>query len=99
MVVIIILIQYLLILVQKPIEPPPPPPAEKPWAEEDTAVRHLDAATFRSALRKVKHAIVMFYAPCKCIYYPRVNFVPVAHTAITSAVHTATVARPRPLRR
>ncbi|KOB69003.1 Uncharacterized protein OBRU01_17456 [Operophtera brumata] len=35
----------------------------KPWAEEPSAVRHLDAATFRHALRKIKHAVVMFYAP------------------------------------
>ncbi|CAB3225917.1 unnamed protein product [Arctia plantaginis] len=49
--------------IKDPKEPPPPPPAEKPWSEEDTAVRHLDTATFRSTLRKIKHGLVMFYAP------------------------------------
>ncbi|XP_053624700.1 protein disulfide-isomerase A5 isoform X2 [Plodia interpunctella] len=49
--------------IKEPQEPPPPPPPEKPWAEEESAVRHLDAATFRAVLRKVKHALVMFYAP------------------------------------
>ncbi|KAH9637335.1 hypothetical protein HF086_006979 [Spodoptera exigua] len=46
-----------------PQEPPPPPPPEKPWSEEESPVRHLDSATFRNTLRKIKHAIVMFYAP------------------------------------
>ncbi|KAJ2954256.1 hypothetical protein O0L34_g2505 [Tuta absoluta] len=49
--------------IQDPQEPPPPPPPEKPWAEEQSSVRHLDAASFRNTLRKVKHALVMFYAP------------------------------------
>ncbi|XP_073954796.1 protein disulfide-isomerase A5 isoform X2 [Choristoneura fumiferana] len=49
--------------IKDPKEPPPPPAPERPWAEEESAVRHLDAATFRAALRKVKHAVVMFYAP------------------------------------
>ncbi|XP_049886276.1 protein disulfide-isomerase A5 [Pectinophora gossypiella] len=49
--------------IKNPQEPPPPPPPEKPWSEEESAVRHLDAATFRNTLRKIKHAIVMFYAP------------------------------------
>ncbi|XP_013189435.2 protein disulfide-isomerase A5 [Amyelois transitella] len=49
--------------IKDPQEPPPPPPPEKPWAEEESAVRHLDAATFRNTLRKIKHALVMFYAP------------------------------------
>ncbi|XP_059055223.1 protein disulfide-isomerase A5 [Achroia grisella] len=48
---------------KNPQEPPPPPPPEKPWSEEESPVRHLDSATFRSTLRKIKHAIVMFYAP------------------------------------
>lgn len=49
--------------IKDPKEPPPPPPAEKPWAEEESAVRHLDTSNFRNTLRKIKHAIVMFYAP------------------------------------
>ncbi|XP_038216409.1 protein disulfide-isomerase A5 [Zerene cesonia] len=39
------------------------PPSEKPWTEEESAVRHLTTDTFKYALRKVKHALVMFYAP------------------------------------
>ncbi|XP_041987353.1 protein disulfide-isomerase A5 [Aricia agestis] len=49
--------------IKTPSEPPPPPPPEKPWAEEESPVRHLDSATFKPTLRKIKHAIVMFYAP------------------------------------
>ncbi|KAF9419772.1 hypothetical protein HW555_003771, partial [Spodoptera exigua] len=49
--------------IKDPQEPPPPPPPEKPWSEEESPVRHLDSATFRNTLRKIKHAIVMFYAP------------------------------------
>ncbi|XP_023938732.2 protein disulfide-isomerase A5 [Bicyclus anynana] len=55
--------QQIIDFIKSPQEPPPPPPPEKPWREEDSAVRHLDAATFKSTLRKIKHAIVMFYAP------------------------------------
>ncbi|XP_063394414.1 protein disulfide-isomerase A5 [Cydia fagiglandana] len=49
--------------IKDPKEPPPPPAPERPWAEEESPVRHLDASTFRTTLRKVKHAIIMFYAP------------------------------------
>ncbi|KAJ8737780.1 hypothetical protein PYW08_000375 [Mythimna loreyi] len=49
--------------IKDPQEPPPPPPPEKPWSEEESPVRHLDSSTFRNTLRKVKHAIIMFYAP------------------------------------
>ncbi|XP_022832782.1 protein disulfide-isomerase A5 isoform X2 [Spodoptera litura] len=49
--------------IKDPQEPPPPPPPEKPWSEEESPVRHLDTSTFRNTLRKIKHAIVMFYAP------------------------------------
>ncbi|CAG4955451.1 unnamed protein product [Colias eurytheme] len=47
------------------LDPQEPPPTliEKPWSEEETAVRHLTTDTFKYALRKVKHALVMFYAP------------------------------------
>ncbi|XP_075990887.1 protein disulfide-isomerase A5 [Anticarsia gemmatalis] len=55
--------EQIISFIKDPQEPPPPPPAEKPWAEEESAVRHLDTATFRNTLRKVKHALVMFYAP------------------------------------
>ncbi|CAK1588630.1 unnamed protein product [Parnassius mnemosyne] len=49
--------------IKNPQEPPPPPPPEKPWSEEESHVRHLNASTFRNTLRKIKHAVVMFYAP------------------------------------
>ncbi|PZC76327.1 hypothetical protein B5X24_HaOG204774 [Helicoverpa armigera] len=55
--------EQIISFIKDPKEPPPPPPPEKPWAEEETAVRHLDSATFRNTLRKIKHAVVMFYAP------------------------------------
>lgn len=55
--------------IKSPQKPPPPPAPEKPWAEEESPVRHLDAKTFRSTLRKIKHALVMFYAPCKSYSY------------------------------
>ncbi|XP_048488599.1 protein disulfide-isomerase A5 isoform X2 [Plutella xylostella] len=49
--------------IKNPQEPPPPPPPEKPWSEEPSQVRHLNENNFRSSLRKIKHGIVMFYAP------------------------------------
>ncbi|GBP91772.1 Protein disulfide-isomerase A5 [Eumeta japonica] len=48
---------------KNPQEPPPPPPPETPWAEEESAVLHLDRETFQTTLRKKRHALVMFYAP------------------------------------
>lgn len=55
--------QDIVSFIKEPSEPPPPPPPEEPWAEQESSVRHLNAATFRNTLRKIKHAIVMFYAP------------------------------------
>ncbi|CAH2034635.1 unnamed protein product, partial [Iphiclides podalirius] len=46
-----------------PREPPPPPPPESSWSEEESVVRHLTTSNFKSTLRKIKHALVMFYAP------------------------------------
>lgn len=48
-----------------PQEPPPPPPPETPWSEEKTEVVHLDENDYKTFLKKKKHALVMFYAPCK----------------------------------
>lgn len=49
-----------------PKEPPPPPPPEKPWEEEeDSEVLFLNDQNFASTLKRKKHALVMFYAPCK----------------------------------
>ena len=50
---------------KNPTEPPPPPPPEKSWSEEESAVVHLDEENFKSILKRKKHALVMFYAPCK----------------------------------
>lgn len=50
---------------KNPSEPPPPPPPEQQWEDEETNVMHLDENTFKPYLKKKKHALVMFYAPCK----------------------------------
>lgn len=50
---------------RNPQEPPPPPPAEQPWSEEKSEVVHLSEANFKPFLKKKKHVLVMFYAPCK----------------------------------
>lgn len=52
-----------------PKEPPPPPPPEKPWSEETSDVVHLNEENFKPTLKKTKHALVMFYAPCKAILF------------------------------
>lgn len=54
-------------LPQNPSEPPPPPPAEKPWEDEPSEVMHLNDETFKGFLKKKKHVLVMFYAPCKSL--------------------------------
>lgn len=46
-----------------PKEQPPPPPPELPWAETESEVSHLDSETFKTFLKRKKHALVMFYAP------------------------------------
>lgn len=46
---------------------PPQTPIEKSWEEEDTNVVHLDDASFKPYLKKKKHVLVMFYAPCKIL--------------------------------
>ncbi|XP_041371887.1 probable protein disulfide-isomerase A4 [Gigantopelta aegis] len=46
-----------------PKEPPPPPPPEPKWEEQESDVVHLTEETFKTLLRKKKHALVMFYAP------------------------------------
>ncbi|XP_056642499.1 protein disulfide-isomerase A5 [Diorhabda sublineata] len=46
-----------------PKEPPPPPPPEKPWADEESEVVHLNEETFKPFLKKKKHVLIMFYAP------------------------------------
>lgn len=46
-------------------EPPPPPPPEKPWSEVESSVIHLTDENFKPFLKKKKHVLVMFYAPCE----------------------------------
>ncbi|XP_066543542.1 protein disulfide-isomerase A5 [Amia ocellicauda] len=43
--------------------PQAPPPPEQSWDEKPSSVSHLGAEDFREALKKKKHALVMFYAP------------------------------------
>ncbi|XP_043854246.1 protein disulfide-isomerase A5 [Dromiciops gliroides] len=43
--------------------PEAPPPPEPAWEEKQTSVLHLTGVDFREALKKKKHALVMFYAP------------------------------------
>lgn len=50
---------------RNPREPPPPPAPETAWSEEPSEVVHLTAETFKTFLKKKKHVLVMFYAPCK----------------------------------
>lgn len=50
---------------KNPSEPPPPPAPEKPWEDEESNVVHLDDGNFKSYLKKKKHVLTMFYAPCK----------------------------------
>uniref|UniRef100_A0A8C9U355 Protein disulfide-isomerase A5 n=1 Tax=Scleropages formosus TaxID=113540 RepID=A0A8C9U355_SCLFO len=45
---------------QNPQAPPPPEPS---WENRPSSVSHLSAEDFREALKKKKHALVMFYAP------------------------------------
>ncbi|XP_013881156.1 protein disulfide-isomerase A5 [Austrofundulus limnaeus] len=43
--------------------PQAPPPPEQSWEEKPSSVSHLGSEDFREALKKKKHALVMFYAP------------------------------------
>lgn len=46
-----------------PVEPPPPPPPEPEWEEVESDVRHLTDANFKSELKGIRHALIIFYAP------------------------------------
>ncbi|KAL3055903.1 hypothetical protein OYC64_018579 [Pagothenia borchgrevinki] len=43
--------------------PQAPPPPEQSWEDKPSSVSHLGLEDFREALKKKKHALVMFYAP------------------------------------
>uniref|UniRef100_G3N8K2 Protein disulfide-isomerase A5 n=1 Tax=Gasterosteus aculeatus aculeatus TaxID=481459 RepID=G3N8K2_GASAC len=43
--------------------PEAPPPPERSWEDQPSSVSHLGLEDFREALKKKKHALVMFYAP------------------------------------
>lgn len=45
--------------------PQAPPPPEPTWEERQTSVIHLAGEDFRESLKKKRHALVMFYAPCE----------------------------------
>uniref|UniRef100_A0A914UM83 Thioredoxin domain-containing protein n=1 Tax=Plectus sambesii TaxID=2011161 RepID=A0A914UM83_9BILA len=45
------------------LDPKEPPPPELPWSEQPGDVLHLTTETFKTELKKKKHALVMFYAP------------------------------------
>lgn len=45
--------------------PEAPPPPEPTWEEQQTSVLHLMGDNFRDTLKKKKHTLVMFYAPCE----------------------------------
>ncbi|MGH0156236.1 UNVERIFIED_CONTAM: hypothetical protein FKN15_065286 [Acipenser sinensis] len=53
--------------------PQAPPPPEQSWEEKPSSVSHLGVQDFRESLKKKKHALVMFYAPCKHIAYAAVD--------------------------
>ena len=46
-------------------KPPPPPSPEEQWADNEGAehVRHLTGDNFKSVLKSIDNALVMFYAP------------------------------------
>ena len=52
-----------------PKEPPPPPPPEASWEDVQSEVSHLSDDTYKSFLKKKKHTLVMFYAPCKWDFF------------------------------
>lgn len=54
---------------KNPKEPPLPPPPEKPWIEEESNVVHLTEDNFKTFLKKKKHVLVIFYAPCELIFF------------------------------
>lgn len=59
--------EKILDFMRNPEEPPAPPPPEQPWAEVESDVVHLTNDDFQTSLKKRKHSLVMFYAPCKYI--------------------------------
>ena len=51
-----------LFLFFSPKEPPPPEPE---WKDIPSDVSHLGNDNFKEFVKKKKHVLVMFYAPCK----------------------------------
>ena len=60
-------VDRIIALMRDPTKPPPVPEEEKPWSALPSEVVHLTTETFKQVLKKKRHALVMFYAPCK--YY------------------------------
>ena len=47
-----------------------PTTPEPEWSETPSEVLHLNDDDYRLVLKKKKHALVMFYAPCKfCVVH------------------------------
>jgi hypothetical protein len=46
-------------------DPSEPPAPEPEWSDEPSSVVQLNDESFSSFLKTKKHALVMFYAPCK----------------------------------
>ena len=57
------------LLIYSPKEPPPPPAPEPEWSETPSDVNHLQDSNFKDFVKKKKHVLVMFYAPCKTVYF------------------------------
>lgn len=57
--------EKIIALMKDPTKPPPPPAEEKPWSSEPSEVVHLTTDSFKQVLKKKRHALVMFYTPCK----------------------------------
>lgn len=58
-------VDRILALMRDPTKPPPVPEEEKPWSSVPSEVIHLSTDTFKQVLKKKRHALVMYYAPCK----------------------------------
>ena len=57
--------ERILALMRDPTKSAPVPEEEKPWSSVPSEVIHLNTDTFKQELKKKRHALVMFYAPCK----------------------------------
>ena len=54
---------------EDPREGPPPPPPEPEWQDIPSHVHHLTDDIFDEFVKEHDSVLVMFYAPCKLIWY------------------------------